>query len=149
VGKEAAELKSSFWQTIDTVLMGRKTFEVAVRHGQEVGYPGVKNYVFSRTIKRIDGPVSIVSEEAAEFVRSLKCQDGKGICVIGGGELARSLFESDLIDEIGFNIHPVLLGSGIPLFHSMSREINLELKECRAFKNGCVFVSYRVIHPQT
>jgi hypothetical protein len=51
--------------------------------------------------------------------------------------------------EIGFNIHPVLLGSGIPLFHSMSREINLELKECLAFKNGCVFVSYRVIQPQT
>ena len=78
----------------------------------------------------------------------LKQTEGKDICLMGGGELARSLFEADLIDEIGFNIHPVLLGSGIPLFHPMTRQINLELKECRAFKNGCVLVTYRVKHPQ-
>ena len=57
---------------------------------------------------------------------------------------ARSLFEAGLIDEVGFNIHPVLLGSGIPLFHPMSRQIDLELRECRAFKNGCVCITYRV-----
>ena len=65
---------------------------------------------------------------------------------MGGGELAKSLFEADLIDEIGFNIHPVLLGSGIPLFHPMTRQIDLELKECKPFKNGCVLVTYRVKH---
>ena len=48
------------------------------------------------------------------------------------------------VDEISFNIHPVLLGAGIPLFHQMKRQIDLELKECKAFKNGCVLVSYRV-----
>jgi dihydrofolate reductase len=74
----------------------------------------------------------------------LKKADGKDICVMGGGELARSLFEADLIDEIGFNIHPVLLGSGIPLFHELKRQIDLELLECKRFKNGCVYVSYRV-----
>jgi dihydrofolate reductase len=63
---------------------------------------------------------------------------------MGGGELAKSLFEAGLIDEIGFNIHPVLLGSGIPLFHEMAHQINLELLECKTFKNGCVFVRYRV-----
>lgn len=147
-GKEAAEVNSSFWPTIDTVLMGRKTFEAAVRLGQRDGYPGVKNFVFSRTMERIAGPVTIVSEDAAEFVRSLKGQNGNGICVMGGGELARSLFEADLIDEIGLNIHPVLLGAGIQLFHTISRQINLDLKECRSFKNGCVYVSYRVNHSQ-
>jgi hypothetical protein len=50
------------------------------------------------------------------------------------------------IDEIGFNIHPVLLGTGIPLFHPMSRQIDLELRECRPLKNGCVYLSYRVKH---
>ena len=60
--------------------------------------------------------------------------------------MARSLFEADLIDELGFNIHPVLLGSGIPLFHEMKRQINLELLECQPFKNGCVLVKYRVKH---
>jgi len=63
---------------------------------------------------------------------------------MGGGELAKSLFEAALIDEIGFNIHPVLLGSGIPLFHEMSHQIDLELLECKTFRNGCVLVKYRV-----
>ena len=84
--------------------------------------------------------------EDAAAVRDLTGQDGKDICLMGGGELARSLFEAGLIDEIGFNIHPVLLGSGIPLFHPMNRQIDLELLECRPFKNGCVYVSYRVKH---
>ena len=65
---------------------------------------------------------------------------------MGGGELARSLFEAGLIDELGFNIHPVLLGAGIPLFHPMSRQINLKLLECKTLKNGCVMVTYRVKH---
>jgi dihydrofolate reductase len=86
------------------------------------------------------------NRNAVDVVRELKAQNGKGICVMGGGELARSLFEAGLIDEIGFNIHPVLLGAGVPVFHPMSRQIDLELHECRAFKNGCVYVSYRVKH---
>jgi dihydrofolate reductase len=63
---------------------------------------------------------------------------------MGGGDLARTIFEADLIDEVGLNIHPVLLGKGIPLFHPMTRQIDLELLECRPFRNGCVYVTYRV-----
>lgn len=143
-GDEAAAVMADFWTTIDTVLMGRKTYEVAARSGQESGYPGVNNYVFSRTLQEVPGGVTIIRNDAVEFVRGLKEKDGKDICLMGGGELARPLFEAGLIDEIGFNIHPVLLGSGIPLFYPMSRQINLELKECRAFTNGCVYVTYRV-----
>jgi dihydrofolate reductase len=146
-GDEAAGVMADYWKTIDTVLMGRKTYEVAVRSGQSGGYPGVTTYVFSRTLRSgARGDVTIISTDAVDFVRALKVQEGKDICLMGGGELARPLFEAGLIDEIGFNIHPVLLGSGIPLFHAMSRQIDLELKECRAFKNGCVLVSYRVRH---
>ena len=142
---DVAAITAEFWKTIDTVVMGRKTYEVADRSGQGDGYPGVKNYVFSRTLpQKPGGNVTIVRDDAAEFVRRLKQQEGKDICVMGGGELARSLFEAGAIDEIGFNIHPVLLGKGIPLFHPMSRQIDLELKECRALKSGCVYVRYRV-----
>jgi dihydrofolate reductase len=144
-GKEVAAITKALWETIDTVLMGRKTCEVAPRGG----YPGVKNYVFSRTLKKSPHEnVELVPGDAAEFVRKLKGQPGKGICVMGGGELARSLFEADLIDEVGLNIHPVLLGSGIPLFFETGRQIDLELRDCQVFKNGCVFVSYRVKKPQ-
>jgi dihydrofolate reductase len=147
-GDEAAAVMADYWKTIDAILMGRKTYEVALRSGQGAGYPGLTTYVFSRTLPAgSHGGATIISADAVEFVRDLKRQDGKDICLMGGGELARPLFEAELIDEIGFNIHPVLLGSGIPLFHPMSRQIDLELRECRAFKNGCVLVSYRVKHP--
>jgi dihydrofolate reductase len=144
---EAAVLTSKFWKTIDTIVMGRKTYEAALKMTGGKGnlYGGIKSYVFSRTLKpRKDGPLEIVAGDAVAFVRRLKKQPGKGICVMGGGDLARSLFEAGLIDEIGFNIHPVLLGSGIPLFHEMKRQIDLELLDCQRFKNGCVYVSYRV-----
>jgi dihydrofolate reductase len=105
----------------------------------------MKSYVFSRTLKpRKQRNLEIVSGDAVKVMKQLKKADGKDICVMGGGELARSLFDAGLIDEIGFNIHPVLLGSGIPLFHEMKQQIDLDLLECKRFQNGCVYVSYRV-----
>jgi dihydrofolate reductase len=143
-GPEAASIMEEFWKSIDAVVMGRKTYEVAVKNGM-TSYPGMGNYVVSRTLVESPDPaVTLVSGDPAEFVRALKARDGKGICLMGGGELARPLFEADLVDEIGLNIHPVLLGSGIPLFHELGRQVNLELLECRPFKNGCVFVRYGV-----
>src|SRR4026208_730290 len=147
--KEVPEIMKEMWKTIDTIVMGRKTYEVSVAMGGGGGQAGVKTYVFSRTIKKSNTKkVSFVAEDAAGFVRRLKEQEeGKDICVMGGGLLAKSLFEADLIDEIGFNIHPVLLGSGIPLFHEMSHQIDLELIDCTTLKTGCVLVTYRVLPP--
>ena len=142
--KEVADISGELWKTIDTVVMGRKTYEVALRNGTNA-YPGVKNFVFSRTMKESPSKaVTIVSEDAASFVRRLKRRKGMGICVMGGGEIGKALLEAKLVDEIGSNIHPVLLGSGIPLFHSMNLQIDLELIECKPLQNGCVYVLYRL-----
>ena len=142
--EEVNSIMKAYWKTIDTVLMGRRTYEVASVKG---GYPNVKNYVFSRTLKKLPSKkVELVSEDAGEFVRKLKAQEGKDICVIGGGVLAKSLFEADVIDEIGFNIHPVILGSGIPIYYEMERQIDLELISNQQLSNGCVVLSYRVRH---
>ena len=147
---EVAEIMAKFWKTIDTVLMGRKTYDFARQqysNGKANPYPGIKSYVFSRTLKPGEHKgVEIISSDAVAFVRELKAQEGKDICLMGGGDFAKSLFDADLIDEIGFNIQPVLLGSGIPLFYEMNRQIDLELLENRTLKNGCVFLSYRVKH---
>lgn len=145
--KEVNEIMGAFWKTIDTVLMGRKTYQVALEQsrGKKNPYPGIKSYVFSRTLDESpDKTVEIVREDAAAFIRKLKSEEGKDICLMGGGEFAKAMFEAGLIDEIGFNIHPVLLGQGIPLFHEMNRQIELELLDCKTLKNGCVVVSYRV-----
>jgi dihydrofolate reductase len=146
--KEVQQIMANYWKTIDTMVMGRRTYEVATRNGTSGGYSGIKTYVFSRTIKkRKNKKLTFVAEDAATFVRRLKEEEeGKDICVMGGGVLAKSLFEADLIDEIRFNIQPVLLGSGIPLFYEMSRQIDLELKESRELSNGCVVLTYNVKH---
>ena len=154
--KEVAEISAKFMKTVDALLIGRKTFEVMLASGQ-TSYPGAKNYVFSHSKKKRealkkrlaakkkpDRNVEIVTEDAAKFVRELKKRKGKGIVVFGGGELAKSLFEADLIDEVVLNIHPVLLGSGIPLFHEMKQQIDLELVECKVLKGGYLAVTYRV-----
>jgi len=153
---EVAEISAKFMKTVDALLIGRKTFEVMLASGQ-TSYPGAKNYVFSHSKKKRealkkrlaakkkpDRNVEIVTEDAAKFVRELKRRKGKGIVVFGGGELAKSLFEADLIDEVVLNIHPVLLGSGIPLFHEMKQQIDLELLECKVLKGGYLAVTYRV-----
>jgi dihydrofolate reductase len=145
-GSEAAAVTAAYWKTFDTVLMGRKTYEVALRYSNgNAPYPDKQTIVFSQTCTDdAGGTVTIVSTDAVAFVRQLKRKRGKDICLMGGGELAHSFLEAGLIDEIGFNIQPVLLGSGIPLFHDMTRQIDLKLLECRPFKNGCVLVKYRV-----
>jgi len=155
---EVAEISAKFMKTIDVLLIGRKTYEVMIAAGQ-TSYPGRKNYVFTRSKKKVaelkkalsarkrpDKNVEIVIGDAAPFVRKLKQQKGKGIVVFGGGQLAKTLFEADLIDEIVLNIQPVLLGSGIPLFHEMTKQIELKLLNCRPLKDGGLTVTYRVIH---
>ena len=149
---ETSEIMKDYWANIDTLVMGRKTWDVAMANAPKKSkkktknpYGDMKTYVFSRTLDagEQDGAI-IVNEDPGKFVRRLKKEKGKEICVMGGGLIGRELFEAGVIDEIGFVIHPLLLGSGIPLFHEMKRQIDLELKECRSFKNGCVYVSYRV-----
>jgi dihydrofolate reductase len=142
---QAAAVLADYWKSIDTILMGRKTYDVALRRdkGEGLGSLGMQTYVFSRTLK--PGPqdkVTIVSADAVGFVRTLREREGKGICLVSGGDLARALFEAGLIDEIRLNIHPLLLGSGIPLFHPMSGQIKLELLESRQLPNGCLLVRY-------
>ena len=144
---EAGEIMQAYWKTIDTVVMGRKTYEVGLKMTKGKGnpYAGLKTYVFSSTLEpgKARG-AEIVASDAVAFVRKLKRESGKDICVMGGGELARSLLEGGVIDEIGFNIQPVMLGEGVPLFHEMKHEVDLELLDSRRFKNGCVYVLYRV-----
>lgn len=143
--EDVAQISGEVWSVTDTVLMGRRTYEVAVQNGMEA-YPGVQNIVFSRTLtlsKNIPD-LTIVRDDAAEFVRNLKRQDGRAICVMGGGQLAHSLFAARLIDEVGLNIHPLLLGQGIPMFPSGDYRTRLALTESRMIEGGCFYARYRV-----
>jgi dihydrofolate reductase len=132
------------WAEADTVLFGRKTWEASAGSGGG-GMPGMKSYLFSRTLTRPPGDgVELATGDAGEFVRQLKRQPGKDILVMSGGNLAASLLSAGVVDEVGLNIHPVLLGSGVPAFLDAGRRVRLTLAECRPIHGGCVLVRYTV-----
>lgn len=135
---------AAFWPTVDTVLLGRKTWEVAAASGPGGSMPGVEAVIFSRTLRRAPAGATLVSDDAGGFVRRLKDRPGKGICLMGGGELAQSLLAEGVVDEVGLNIHPVLLGASVPLFRDAGSRIGLSLLTNRTLDGGCVLARYRV-----
>jgi dihydrofolate reductase len=127
----------------DTVLMGRRTYEVGLQFGVTSPYPQMKQYVFSRTMEKSpDEGVELVSGDAVAAVREMKREPGMDIWLCGGGDLATQLFPE--IDEIILKVNPVLLGSGIPLFSGVVAQTNLELAKNRIYGNGFMLLHYRV-----
>jgi dihydrofolate reductase len=143
--KDVQQIMASQWATVDTILFGRKTIDFAAAQGGGPAMPGITSYVFSRTLAKSPAKgVELVSSDAGEFVRALKSRPGKDIIVMSGGNLATSLLQAGVIDEVGFNIHPILLGQGVPAFLDPGGRIALELLECKNLDGGCVLVRYRV-----
>jgi dihydrofolate reductase len=160
--KDVQQEMAEFWKEVDVILMGRKTWAFAAGHAdtaeaREVEAalektekkrrknkePAMRTYVFSRTLKGIDKPgVELVKSDAAAFVRDLKQRPGGRICLMGGGELAQSLIAEGLVDEVGLNIHPILLGSGAPVFRDPGHRVAFTLVQCRQIDGGCVAVKY-------
>ena len=157
--KDVQDVMTKYWKDVDTILMGRKTYDFAVFSGREASTgkkrtkekppnePAVRTCVFSRALQSIDEPgVELIKGDAVEFVRGLKRRPGKEIWLMGGGELAQSLLAAGVVDRIGLNIHPILLGSGIPTFRDPGHRVKLMIEECRPLEGGCVLVNYSVVH---
>ena len=150
MGDEVMEEFPKFLASFDTVFVGRKTYDLAWGQSRKskkkpAGFMGMMTYVFSRTMKENPSEaVKAVSENAGAFVRDLKNESGKDIWLMGGGGLAASLLKENLVDEINLTVQPVILGCGIPLFAEIGKQIDLELLQCKPYKNGLVSLSYRV-----
>jgi dihydrofolate reductase len=126
----------------DTVLMGRGTYQPALREGVTSPYAHLKQFVFSRTLPPATEPeVEIVGSDPGEFVRALKQQDGGDIWLCGGGDLAGQLLPE--VDEFLIKLNPVVIGSGIPLARRDFDPRRLTLIDNRAFGSGVVLLRYR------
>ncbi|MEO1429890.1 MAG: dihydrofolate reductase family protein [Cyanobacteria bacterium J06633_8] len=129
----------------DTVLMGRKTYQVGLKEGKTNPYPMMRSYVFSRSMKESpDDNVELVSENAGELVKRLKNEAGKDIYLCGGANLATALFIENLIDEIILKVNPFIMGSGIPLFGEVIKPTSLELTDSKIYESGVVLLNYLV-----
>jgi dihydrofolate reductase len=140
-----------FFATIDTAIMGRKSFEAGVKlAGGTFNNFGLATYVFSRTQPAGEREgFSIVNQSPATFVKRLRGRPGRNIWLMGGGELARDFLKADLVDELSLGILPVLLGEGIPLFPSGFPQRNFALLENKTYSKGMIALRYQRVPSRT
>jgi len=133
-----------FFATIDTAVMGRKTYDVALKMGGgSYGGSGMKSYVFSHSQPPGErGGVTSVNDSSKSFIEKLRKRSGKNIWLMGGGELARSFLKEDLVDELYIGIVPVLIGEGLPLFPSAFPQREFSLLENKTFSQGLIALKY-------
>lgn len=146
---------ADFLNSIDTILYGRKSYDL---WGQYIPDEGVadtekeiwrliqskKKYVFSKTLREIDGNAILIKENIQHEVGKIKKEPGKDIWLYGGASLVTTFINLGLIDEYRLSVHPVVLGSGKPLFSDMNQRIELNLASIRKFASGVVQLCY---HP--
>ncbi|SCY54499.1 dihydrofolate reductase family protein [Alkaliphilus peptidifermentans] len=134
---------SEFTKTIDTIILGRRTYDWIMN--MELGkfpYQNKKCYVFSNTIFESNENVEFISEDTLNFLNRIKKTSGKNIWIVGGGELLHHFIKEKLIDEYIITVAPILIGKGIPLFKRIDVEVDLELKSIRRF-NQFVELHYK------
>jgi dihydrofolate reductase len=136
----------AIFNLFDTVLLGRKTYEVTRQQGGGGGMPGMQVYVFSRTLRQADCPGVTVSANPQETLTALKQKPGKDMWLFGGGALFHSLLDLGMVDTVEVGIIPVLLGGGLPLLPHPAKLSKLKLTKHRVYeKTGTVALEYAVI----
>lgn len=135
----------AMFRGFDTVLMGRKSYDAAVKQGG-YGMPDKKTYVFSRTLRQQDCPEATVSADLKKTVTALKKEKkGKDLWLFGGGELFRSMLDLGLVDAIEVAVIPVLLGAGLPFLPSPATRAQLRLTKHKIYKKtGTILLTYAV-----
>lgn len=135
---------SKFIETIDTIILGRKTYEYVLK---EIGSSYYDNgerkvFVITRTGKPNSGNTTFYTGDLIELVHRLKTETGKNIYCDGGAEIVNELLKSDLIDEMIISIVPILVGDGIRLFKDGRPEHQCELVDAKTFDTGLTQLHY-------
>jgi dihydrofolate reductase len=135
---------SEFYKRIDALFLGRKSYELmsGIEGDMMPGFPKLTEYVFSTTLTEVKPGAVLINSDAEDKVRKIREEPGKDIWLFGGAGLTASLLKWRLIDEIILAVHPILLGSGKPLFSNISERIPLTLTESKPYSSGLVMLNY-------
>jgi dihydrofolate reductase len=132
---------TEFFNSVDTILMGRKTYEVALSNGGMDQWKGVTTYVFSNTIKTAPS-VDVKLIRSMDEVDGILRKPGKDAWLYGGADLTTQFVNAGLVTELWLSIHPILLGSGKPLFQNIDGRKHLKLTESKTYETGLVSLKY-------
>lgn len=139
-----------FFARVDALFIGRKSYETAQQYADNNSgemmpdMPALTQYVFSKTLSSVKhGHILITGDTIAEAKR-IKEESGKDIWLFGGAALSDALMKEGLIDELWLSVHPVLLGSGKPLFREQDHRTLLTLLESKTYDTGLVSLRYEI-----
>ena len=137
-----------FIATVDTIVMGRRTYDWLLREVGEENFPYREQrcYVLSHTSQGQNEHVTFWNGDVLTLARQLRAQEGKRIWLVGGGELIQAFAQLQLVDEWILTLAPVLLGEGIPLFAQPGAPANLRLMGMRRFGQFAE-LHYETVHP--
>lgn len=130
-------------ETIDTVIMGRKTYDKVLSFGIPFPHAQRKTYVITHTKRPLIGNIEFYNGQLDLLVHQLKQQPGKNIFVDGGAEVINQLLKYNLVDEYYISLIPVILGVGIRLFHDQSTEIKLKMIDVKNYDSGLIQIHYQ------
>ena len=132
-----------FFKTIDTAVLGRKTYDDALKMGGSFTGSKTKSYVFSHTLPPGErNGVIFTNDSSGNVIAEIRKKPGKDIWLMGGGELIRDFLKEDLVDELYMGIVPTLLGEGIPLFPSGFPQREFDLLENKSYSQGLISLKY-------
>lgn len=137
----------AFWRSIDTVLWGRATYDMAMEKLGGVGSfgPGVRSYVFTHRIPDAKPQdVEFVNEPVKSFAKRLRARRGKDIWIMGGGGINAAFLDAGQVDEFAISVVPVFIGEGIPMLAPALRTVKLKLLASKRFSDGVVQLRYAV-----
>lgn len=142
-GKTLSEQEiAEFLSKIDCYVMGARTYEHALKLGWPYGDKPVV-VVSSKALDKATENVEFYSGSLSNLVKDLRAEH-KEIWMVGGAELTRSFIHENLADKIVVSVLPVLLGSGIPFFKNLEKELKLSLKDSVTYKDGMVELTYQI-----
>lgn len=133
---------ADFIKTVDTIIMGRKTYEKVLSFGIPWPHKGRKCYVLSKTKTGADDNVEFFNGDAAALMTQIRQMPGLNIYCDGGADVVNELAHQDLIDHYIISIIPVLLGDGIALFKPGRPQHELTLLRSEAYPSGLVQLHY-------
>jgi dihydrofolate reductase len=133
-----------FIKTVDTIIIGRKTYEKIISMGYDYPHTNKDVYIITRTQKPAIGTFCFYTGSLVSLVSKLKNQSGKNIYCDGGAEIVYELQKNNLIDEYIISIIPIMLGNGIKLYKDGRPEQKLKLINTKQFETGLTQLHYKI-----
>lgn len=124
---------TEFYQTIDTIIMGRSTYDHLMTMVDVYPHADKKSFIFSRKEAPQDPHVEFINDDVTSFAQRLKQLEGTNIWFVGGADLFDQFLKENLVDELIITLSPIILGKGIPLFKNDNPELKLKLKQQKIY----------------